>query len=403
VTGDYQILDEEIQFLESPPLGEHDERYIIPTQSAEYGSLYEHCIRALNRAYKLGERGLPLMGAGDWNDGMNEVGTKGRGESVWLGWFLAHTNSIFAQRMRESTRDLDHTGERLDLNSRLEERSRNLVAAIESSSWDGNWYRRAYCDDGVVLGSSESDECKIDSISQSWSVITGTGDTARARMALDSVKRYLVDEESRIIKLLTPPFFEGRAEPGFIKGYLRGIRENGGQYTHAATWVVIAEAMLGRGDTAFELFQMLNPITHCADEVGIQRYKGEPYALCGDVYGVAPHQGRAGWSWYTGSAGWLFQAAVHHILGITIKRGATKGDTLEIDPCIPSSWREWSVELTLPKKLTITFKNPSGTEKGIKELFVGESRIDLISGKKVSILLTELSGDAEITVIMGDN
>jgi cellobiose phosphorylase len=381
-TGDTAILDEEINYLESPPLGEADESYLIPSVSGERGTLFDHCMRALDRAYRLGERGLPLMGAGDWNDGMNEVGTKGRGESVWLGWFLAHTNTLFAKETEDRAEEYA---------AELRLRARRLVEAIEQSSWDGAWYRRAYFDDGTALGSSANDECQIDSLSQSWSVIVGTGDSERAKKALRSVDARLVDSSARIIKLLSPPFFEGSAEPGFIKGYLRGIRENGGQYTHAATWVVIAHAMLGHGSRAFELFQMLNPITHSMGTEGANRYQGEPYVLCGDVYGVAPHEGRAGWSWYTGSAGWLYQAAVHHILGISLKRGV-----LSVNPSIPAQWREWSVTLSRPRPVTITFYNPDGVESGVKEIRVNG---DVISER--AIKLETYSGEIAIQVFLG--
>lgn len=382
VTGDTAILDEVIQFLEAPPLGDSDESYLIPSVSAERGTLYEHCIRALERAYRLGSRGLPLMGAGDWNDGMNEVGSKGRGESVWLGWFLAHTFSIFSP-IAEARGD-----ERSEEFSR---RASELVSSIENTSWDGQWYRRAYDDEGIPLGSAENDECQIDSLAQTWSVIVGTGDTKRAMMAMASVDEHLVDTSARIIKLLTPPFFSGRSEPGFIKGYLRGIRENGGQYTHAATWVVIAQALAGNGSRAFELFQMLNPITHGATSEGVHVYQGEPYVLCGDVYGVEPHKGRAGWSWYTGSAGWLYQAAIHHLLGISLQR-----DTLVINPCVPAVWREWSVELHSPRKIQIRFENPSGVESGIGSISVNGTQM---TGN--TIRLGDFSGDIAVVAVLG--
>jgi cyclic beta-1,2-glucan synthetase len=381
-TGDYGILDEDVQYLESAPLGDSHESYIIPSVSGQRGSLYDHCLRALDRAMRLGERGLPLMGGGDWNDGMNEVGVHGKGESVWLGWFITHTLRLFGPlvEMRDPSRA-----------TRYHEQADDLVRAIEATSWDGAWYRRAYCDDGAPLGSIRNDECQIDSIAQTWAVITGEGDPIRAQQAMDAIDVRLVEEQARIIKLLTPPFSSGSLRPGFIKGYLPGIRENGGQYTHASTWVVLANALMKRGQRAFDLFQMLNPITHTDSNSKVAVYQGEPYALCGDVYGVAPHVGRAGWSWYTGSAGWLYQIAIHHLLGIVIKQGS-----LTVNPCIPGTWDGFEVSITIGVPIRVKVTNPRHVESGVVAVTVNGSSVPVgpinLQGRTEELLVEVVMG-----------
>ncbi|HEY1339176.1 MAG TPA: cyclic beta 1-2 glucan synthetase, partial [Bryobacteraceae bacterium] len=300
ITGDAAVLNEQVPFLHAPVLrSNQEEDYGLPAVSPNQGSVYEHCERALEHALKLGSHGLPLMGTGDWNDGMNKVGAKGTGESVWNGWFMLATLRAFAglaERRGDGARA-----------AWCHDQAEALRVALEKHAWDGHWYRRAYFDDGTPLGSATNDECKIDSIAQSWAVISGGGNSERARQAMAAVEQHLVRNSDSLILLFTPPFDRGYLEPGYIKGYVPGIRENGGQYTHAATWVVFATALLGEGERAMELFNLLNPIRHAASPEGVQRYKVEPYVVSADVYGAPPHTGRGGWTWYTGSASWLYR------------------------------------------------------------------------------------------------
>jgi cyclic beta-1,2-glucan synthetase len=314
-----------------PLLPDEAEAYELPTTSSESASLYQHCLRALNQACTAGQHGLPLIGSGDWNDGMNRVGIAGQGESVWLAWFLIATLRGFAEHAEDRG---DAAGAQ-----ELRRRADAYARAVETHGWDGGWYRRAYFDDGTPLGSAASPECRIDSIAQSWSVISAAGDPSRQERAMRAVQEQLVDEEARIIKLLTPPFDTMPQDPGYIKGYLPGVRENGAQYTHAALWVVLAAALRGEGNRAFELFQMLNPFTHAATAAGVARYKVEPYVVPGDVYATAGARGRGGWTWYTGSASWMYRVGLEAILGFT-KQGAT----LRIDPCVPAEWPELTIE-----------------------------------------------------------
>ena len=330
-TGDTGVLDEQVPFLSAPPLPEGEpEAYDQPTLSGEMGTLFEHCRRAIDRGITSGPHGLPLIGAGDWNDGMNRVGADGRGESVWLGFFV-HTV------LHDFMPICDSRGERA-LAARYRQQARHLSSRLEQA-WDGEWYRRGYYDDGRPLGSAQNDECVIDSISQSWSVLSGAVPKRFAERAMDAVRASLIARQSKIILLLTPPFDKSDQDPGYIKGYPPGIRENGGQYTHAAVWVVMAIAKLGSGDEASELFHMINPINHSRTTAEVARYRLEPYVLAGDVYARPPHAGRGGWSWYTGSAGWLYRAGLENILGLR-----RRGDTFMVDPCVPASWSEYSIE-----------------------------------------------------------
>jgi cyclic beta-1,2-glucan synthetase len=331
VTGDRTVLDEVVPFLTMSPLapGEH-ERYDLPQISAEEATLYEHCVRAWTRAATRGEHGLPLIGAGDWNDGMSRVGVDGRGESVWLAWFLVRTARLFAPLA-------DARGEQAFAATLLADAD-GYVQAVEQHAWDGEWYRRAFFDDGTPMGSRESDECRIDAIAQSWSVISGAGNADRQRLAMDAFERQLVNARDRLLMLLTPPFDRTTHDPGYIKGYVPGVRENGAQYTHAALWSVMATAQLGRGDRAFELFQMLNPLTHSDTPEEMRTYKVEPYAIAADVYTATGHMGRGGWTWYTGSASWFYRVALETLLGFT-----RVGDTLVITPCVPSTWPSYSI------------------------------------------------------------
>jgi cellobiose phosphorylase len=265
------------------------------------------------------------MGGGDWNDGMNLVGAKGTGESVWLAFFLHQVLHHYGA--------VAHTHGDRDFAAECDRHARTLRAAIEEHAWDGAWYRRAWTDDGVVLGSADSAECRIDSLPQSWAVFTGLGDAGRARTAMESVTRHLVDPEARLIRLFDPPFDRSPIDPGYIKGYLPGVRENGGQYTHAAIWVVMATALLGEHDRAWELLRLIDPLRHGATAGDIARWRVEPYVIPADVYGVGPHAGRGGWSWYTGSAGWMYRLLSETLLGFE-----RTGDQVRFLPRLPSNW-----------------------------------------------------------------
>lgn len=359
VTGDVSLLDARVPFLHAPVLRPgQEEDYGLPEVSPKDGSIYEHCERALECGLKLGSHGLPLMGTGDWNDGMNKVGAEGKGESVWNGWFMLATLREFAG-LAEHRKDSARA-------TWCRERADTLSAALEKEAWDGHWYRRAYFDDGTPLGSGTNDECQIDSIAQSWAVISRGGDPERARNAMSAVEEHLVRDADGLILLFTPPFDRGRLEPGYIKGYVPGIRENGGQYTHAATWVVLATALLGEGRRAAELFEMLNPIRHAASPDGVERYKVEPYVVCADVYGAPPHTGRGGWTWYTGSAAWLYRIGLEAILGFHLR-----GTRLELDPCIPPGWS--SYEITYRHHSTtyhVVVENSKKSARGIQSVAV---------------------------------
>ena len=353
-TGDRSVLNEVIPFLEQPLLQpeEHD-RYMEPEVSSESADIFEHCARAIDRSLAVGTHGLPLMGGGDWNDGMNRVGQQGKGESVWLGWFLYTTIANFLPLVEERNQ--------LERRSRYQKHMESLKKALEENGWDGDWYRRAYFDDGSPLGSAQNEECRIDSIAQSWAVISGASDNYRMSRAMAAVEEYLIRRGDGLVILFTPPFDRGHLDPGYIKGYVPGVRENGGQYTHAAIWTLIAFSMLGDGERAGELFSLLNPINHSSTRAGLHKYKVEPYVAVGDVYAVPPHTGRGGWTWYTGSAGWMYRAGVEYILGFKLR-----GNKLQIDPCVPRWWRDF--EITYRREgavYQIKVENPLGLNKGV--------------------------------------
>jgi cyclic beta-1,2-glucan synthetase len=325
------------------------------------------------------------MGGGDWNDGMNRVGQHGKGESVWLGWFLHMALSTF----------LPYCEQRSVVTrvNKYRKHMENLRAALEEKGWDGDWYRRAYFDDGTPLGSAQNEECRIDSIAQSWSVISGVADSYRKGRAMAAVEEYLIRRGDGLVILFTPPFDKGHLDPGYIKGYVPGVRENGGQYTHAAIWTLIAFSLLGDGERAGELFSLLNPINHSSTRAGLHKYKVEPYVAVGDVYAVPPHTGRGGWTWYTGSAGWMYRAGLESILGFKLK-----GETLRIDPCVPRWWREFEI---IYRRKTGTYRikveNPMGISQGIKTLEV--------DGSSVSGLSFKLLDDGQthsVRVVMGE-
>jgi cyclic beta-1,2-glucan synthetase len=332
VTADASVLDETVPFLTMRELApDEHEVYDLPQVSEERATLYEHCLRALRRACTAGAHGLPLIGSGDWNDGMNRVGVEGRGESIWLAWFLAATLRAFtahAERCGDGAAAAD-----------LHARADAYMEAVETHGWDGEWYRRAYYDDGTPLGAAASEECRIDSIAQSWSVISGEGEPGRQASAMRSLQQHLVREDARLIMLLTPPFDRTAHDPGYIKGYVPGVRENGAQYTHAALWAVLATALRGDGDRAFELFQMLNPLTHARTPAEVETYKVEPYVVAADVYTAAGQLGRGGWTWYTGSASWMYRVGLEAILGFT-----KAGDSLRIEPRVPAHWGDFAIE-----------------------------------------------------------
>jgi cyclic beta-1,2-glucan glucanotransferase len=375
VACDSGIFDVEIPYLTMRQLNpDEHEIYDLPKDSGESGSIYDHCVRALKRACTTGVHGLPLIGSGDWNDGMNRVGIEGKGESVWLAWFLIATLRSFAI----------HADKRGDAQTRDEmlAKADGYAEAVDRSAWDGEWYRRAYFDDGSPLGSRTSDECKIDSVAQTWSVISGAGRPDRTRIAMQSLNKYLVREDARLIMLLTPPFDKTTHDPGYIQGYLPGVRENGAQYTHAALWAVFATALQGDGDRAFELFQMLNPITHADSAEGVDVYKVEPYVVAADVYTAKGHLGRGGWTWYTGSASWMYRTALEAILGFR-----QRGERLFIEPCIPATWKEFTIEYRFRSSTyEITVENPDRLQSGNVDLTVDgrsiEKAIDLVDDGK---------------------
>ncbi|MBA2547394.1 MAG: cyclic beta 1-2 glucan synthetase, partial [Burkholderiaceae bacterium] len=330
-TGDQSVLDEESRFLEGRPVNAEDDSYYdLPVRSDQSADLYQHCVRAIEHGLRFGEHGLPLIGSGDWNDGMNLIGMRGKGESVWLAFFLCHVLQQFAPiaRLRGDAA----------FAARCEEQARQLSLRIEDGAWDGEWYRRAYFDDGTPLGSASNSECQIDSISQSWAVLSGVGDIERARGAMEAVYARLVRREHGLIQLLDPPFDKTGLDPGYIRGYVPGVRENGGQYTHAAIWTAMAFAALGDSARAWELTAMINPVNHAKSDEDTAIYKVEPYVVAADVYAVAPHTGRGGWTWYTGSAGWMYRLILESLLGVRLE-----GDQLHITPCWPPEWNEFTL------------------------------------------------------------
>jgi cellobiose phosphorylase len=381
-TGDRKILKEKIPFLSAEPLKPEEHERYGQFPSASEATLYEHCCRAIAKGTTAGIHGIPLMGAHDWNDGMNLVGAQGKGESVWLGWFLSSTLMNFARIC-----------ELMDDNERAEDyrkRAKKINTAIESMAWDGDWYRRAYYDDGFPLGSKANNDCQIDSIAQSWAVLSKGGDPARTERAMEAVYEELVSHEDELIKLLTPPFDKTLRNPGYIKGYPPGIRENGGQYTHATLWAIWAFADLGEGDRAHELFEMINPIYHGNTLEKVNRYRVEPYVIAADVYSTPPHNGRGGWTWYTGSASWMYRLGVERLLGIT-----RLGDHLEINPCVPSHWKEYQINYRFGKTMYhIRVENAEGEGNEVSHIEInGEKTSDLKiplqdDGKEHEVIVT---------------
>jgi cyclic beta-1,2-glucan synthetase len=353
VTGERELLDEPVPFLTGPPLtaGQED-AYFAPAVAEERATLYEHCARALDLRLATGRHGLPLIGTGDWNDAMNRIGRGGQGESVWLGWFLhilLWEFALLAEARGEAER------------ARTWRDHRSALARALEEAWDGDWYRRAYFDDGTPLGSAGNDECRIDSIAQSWAVLAGAADRQRSTRAMAAVEEYLVKRGDALVLLFTPPFDHTALDPGYIKGYLPGVRENGGQYTHAAIWCILAFAALGEGDLAGELFSILNPINQASTRAGIQRYKVEPYVTAADIYADPGHLGRGGWTWYTGSAGWMYRAGIEWILGFRLR-----GAVLSIDPAIPRAWTGYEITFRYHSaSYVVSVENPRGATRGV--------------------------------------
>ena len=358
-TGDYSILNQEVSFLRGPPLGEEQmETYFVPDLNGASGTILEHCLRTFSATSAVGDHGLPLIGGGDWNDGMNEVGRHGRGESVWLAWFQIEVIKHFTPLLEAQG---DH-----ETATTLRQRAERLRDAAEKHAWDGEWYRRAFFDDGSPLGSKSNEECQIDSLAQSWAIISGAGDQERTSQAMQAVREHLVDEEGKLIKLLTPPFNRSEKNPGYIQGYPPGVRENGGQYTHASAWVIIANALMGRGTEALNLFELINPINHTSSADGVSTYQAEPYVLCGDVYSEGALRGRAGWSWYTGSSGWMYQAGLEYIVGLKVHP-----NHFTIDPVIPASWPEFTLTYRRNNKtFVIEVINEGHIEHGVSAIAI---------------------------------
>lgn len=374
-TGDASVLDETRHFLSGRLLNADEESYYdLPGRSEETATLYDHCVRAIQHGLRFGTHGLPLMGSGDWNDGMNLVGIHGKGESVWLAFFMIEVLSSFADLATMKNDNIFSETCRIEV--------AKLRQNIEAHAWDGEWYRRAYFDDGSPLGSQINPECTIDSISQSWSVLSGMHDPEHSRIAMNSLDKYLVRRNTGLIQLLDPPFDKADMHPGYIKGYVPGVRENGGQYTHAAIWATMAFAKMGDSKKAWELLSLINPVNHALDADGVATYKTEPYVMAADVYGQAPHTGRGGWTWYTGSASWMYRLMLESLLGL--KR---EGNTLGFSPCIPEDWTAYSM----------SYRFGSSTYKiGFTHLF----HSDMEKFEKMSVSLDGIAqNDNKITLI----
>ncbi len=385
-TGDYSILEEKTSYLVGKELEENEnEKYDKFDSTEETGSIYEHCVRAIERSINFGENGLPKIGSGDWNDGFSNVGSKGKGESVWLGFFLYNVLDRFTkiiQKIKNENEDIENKIEKYKLIMQ------QLKKALNTNGWDGRWFKRAFTDDGNTLGSMENDECRIDSISQSWSAISNAGDNDKKYISMDSLENHLIDRENGIIKLLDPPFEKGKLNPGYIKAYLPGVRENGGQYTHAAVWVIIAESMLGFGNKATELYRMINPIEHARTKESSKKYKVEPYVIPADIYGISNLAGRGGWTWYTGSASWYYKAGIENILGLKIENGIAK-----IEPCIPTSWKEYSIKYKWKNAFyNIVVKNPNGKNTGVERI--------VVNGVETKEIKLEENGVFNVEVLM---
>ena len=386
-TGDKAVLDEPVPFLTGPPLGEHEhDAYYHPEVANETATLFEHCARGLDLALATGAHGLPLIGTGDWNDGMSRVGEGGKGESVWLAWFLYDALVTFAP-VAEGRGDYNRA-------STWRQHAATLRDSIEEKAWDGAWYRRGYFDDGTPLGSVSSSECRIDAIAQSWAVISGAAEPERAARAMAAMEDQLIRRHDGLALLFTPPFDRTPLDPGYIKGYPPGLRENGGQYTHAAIWSVIAFALLGDGDKAAGLFSMLNPINHALTSADAYRYKVEPYVIAADIYSAPGHVGRGGWTWYTGSAGWMYRAGVEHILGLR-----REGNVLLVDPCVPRTWPRFEARVRHGTAwYVVGVENPGQTGRGVKEATVDGTPV---AARPLRVPMLDDGATHEVRVVLG--
>jgi cellobiose phosphorylase len=383
VTGDAGILDTATPFIEGALLKEGErEAYFQPSVSIDQKTIFEHCRRAIEKGTTSGPHGLPLMGTSDWNDGMSSVGEEGKGESVWLAWFLVDVLRKFAEVCAGR-------GE-LELASRYRDRADRLSATVEGTAWDGEWYLRAFFDDGTPLGSRQNEEARIDSLTQSWSVISGAGDPDRAAVAMRSVEEHLIREKEKLVLLFTPPFDKSSPHPGYIMGYPPGVRENGGQYTHAALWVAMAFARMRDGDRAVKVLQMLNPIEHSRTPEDCAVYRTEPYVVAADVYSLQSQVGRGGWTWYTGSAGWMYRVWLEEVLGFKLRAGR-----LSIEPVIPANWPGYALTFRYGRtEYRIEVEN--GGERSKQEIQLvddGESHaIHIYAGAPASQTLVAAAG-----------
>ena len=389
-TGDIAVLDEMVPFLEGPVLKEGQrDAFFQPTIADTKASLFDHCALALDKSLETGVHGLPLMGTGDWNDGLDAVGAGGKGESVWLGWFLYSGLTSFAKLAEQRDNPARAMGWR--------QRAASLQESMEREAWDGDWYRRAYFDDGSPLGSVANDECRIDSIAQSWAVISGAAEPKRAARAMAALDKYLVRRDDKLLLLFTPPFNHPARDPGYIKGYPPGIRENGGQYTHGAIWAALAFAMQGDGDRAGELLSLLNPIRHADSQTAIHRYKVEPYVMCADLYSEPPHVGRGGWTWYTGSAGWMYRVALEGLLGFRLQ-----GGNLALDPCIPRSWPGFEIVFRYRSaRYEIKVENPQGVCRGVASITLDDEV--LARGNEALVPLMDDGATHRVLLILGSS
>jgi cyclic beta-1,2-glucan synthetase len=386
-TGDRAVLDEAVPFLTERVLstGEED-LFSAPAVSESRASLYEHCTRALEVGTTSGPRDLPTMRGGDWNDGMNRVGQHGQGESVWLAWFLARTLLDFAP-LAQARGDQERS-------AWCRQQIARLTRAVETSGWDGEWYRRAYFDDGTPLGSAQNSECSIDAIAQSWAVIAGIGDRERAAQAVSASEARLIREREQLMCLLDPPFQHASPDPGYIRAYPPGIRENGGQYTHGVLWTVQALTLLREGDRAGALLRLLNPVHHGDTPESVQRYRVEPYVVAADVYGGSEHAGRGGWTWYTGSAGWMYRIALERVLGLR-----RTGKTLSIAPCVPSDWARYEIRYRyLSTSYHVTVENPLRVSCGVVQL-----QLDGQALREGYVRLVDDGKTHEVRVLLGNS
>jgi len=383
-TQDMKFLDEMLPFLTAPVLKEgQDESYNQYQQTDQSYTLLDHCLRAIDKAATHGIHGLPLMGTGDWNDGLNRVGEKGLGESIWLAWFICDVLERFA-KLCDTLSDPQRA-------QRYRLLAAGYASAVEQFGWDDNWYRRAFYDDGSTLGSSLDAEGKIDMIAQSWAVLSGAADPKRSRQALNSAYEYLVRPKERLALLLTPPFDKTMRDPGYIKGYLPGTRENGGQYTHAATWTAWASAMLGDGKQAGEMFNLLNPIFQSDSAQKAQKYRVEPYVIAADIYSSPPYEGRGGWSWYSGSAAWMYRLGLEAILGFT-----KQGNTLLINPVIPPEWIGFEIRYQFGESVyQIKVVNPQHIACNVVKITLDGNLLD---EKFISLVNDQLNHTVEVTM-----